>query len=160
MFDQDLVREAKDDAVQLPDGFDGLNQLVSQAESLLNNNDLARAIDRALDLLSEHGRDMVDTCSFVLLEQLRDRMALPQPDSLSPADTGVGEYCAPGPAESQEPVWLLRFEDIDKSDQFHFDETSALSAFARAESLGWNCYLFEQVKRNKKSQNDCIEGEA
>ena len=108
---------------------------------------LLHALDRALDLLSQQGQDIADTCAFVELEALRETVERPESDTLLPSQSGAGEYCAPGPAESQAPVWLLRFEDIDKPDQYLFDEAAARKAFARTESLGWNCYLFEQAKR-------------
>lgn len=65
----------------------------------------------------------------------------------SPVETGVGDLCAPGPADKQAPAYILRFEDHDRPDMAIFDPDQARAAFARAELLGWNCHLFELAKR-------------
>jgi len=64
-----------------------------------------------------------------------------------PHQTGVGEWCAPGPAADQRPAWLLRFADTDRGDCVYYDEQEARRAFAQAEGRGWNCYLFEFARR-------------
>jgi hypothetical protein len=64
-----------------------------------------------------------------------------------PHQTGVGEWCAPGPAADQRRAWLLRFADVDRGDCVYYDEQEARGAFARSEARGWNCYLFEYARR-------------
>ncbi|CAB3729243.1 hypothetical protein [Achromobacter piechaudii] len=64
-----------------------------------------------------------------------------------PHQTGVGEWCAPGPAADQRRAWLLRFADTDRGDCVYYDEQEARRAFAQAEGRGWNCYLFEYAAR-------------
>lgn len=64
-----------------------------------------------------------------------------------PHHTGVGEWCAPGPAAGQRRAWLLRFADADRGDCVYYDEQEARRAFAQAEGRGWNCYLFEYARR-------------
>lgn len=66
---------------------------------------------------------------------------------LDPRQTGVGMYCAPGPAEGQQPRWLLYFDDADRTSAVYDDEKAARRAFAAAEARGWNCYLFEPARR-------------
>ena len=61
--------------------------------------------------------------------------------------TGVGEWCAPGPAKEQAKRWLLLYEDANIEYVTFDNEASARAAFGRAESIGWNCHLFEHVKR-------------
>lgn len=51
-------------------------------------------------------------------------------------------YCAPG--DSQEPKWLLTFEDPDKGYCLFSDEVEAMSVFAKA-SQTWNCCLWQLV---------------
>lgn len=74
------------------------------------------------------------TCSYV-------------PSHDQPHQTGVGEWCAPGPAAEQRQTWLLRFADTDRPDCVYYDEMEARRAFAQAEGRGWNCYLFEYARR-------------
>jgi hypothetical protein len=64
-----------------------------------------------------------------------------------PHQTGVGEWCAPGPAAEQRQAWLLRFADADRGDCVYYDEQEARRAFAQSEGRGWNCYLFEYARR-------------
>lgn len=64
-----------------------------------------------------------------------------------PQQTGVGEWCAPGPAAEQRRAWLLRFADTERGDCVYYDEQEARRAFAQAEGRGWNCYLFEFARR-------------
>jgi hypothetical protein len=64
-----------------------------------------------------------------------------------PEETGVGDWCAPGPADEQKQKWLLMFEDRDMVFSVFEDEQEALDAFARAECGGWNCHLFALVRR-------------
>lgn len=61
--------------------------------------------------------------------------------------------CAP--SDSQARAWMLRFNDADLGDCLYDNEPEAHAAFDRAESLGWNCYLWRlddrhpaQVARN------------
>lgn len=65
-----------------------------------------------------------------------------------PQNTGVGLYCAPGPAIKQERLWLLRYEDADVRDVIIDREQEAREAFASAEGHGWNCHLFEHALRD------------
>lgn len=64
-----------------------------------------------------------------------------------PHQTGVGEWCAPGPAAEQRRTWMLRFADTERGDCIYYDEQEARRAFAQAEGRGWNCYLFEFARR-------------
>lgn len=61
--------------------------------------------------------------------------------------TGVGNWCAPGPASEQSRRWLLRFDDASLGDAVFENEIDALNAFGRAEAMGWNCHLFAHVPR-------------
>ena len=69
------------------------------------------------------------------------------PSHDQPQQTGVGEWCAPGPAAEQRQTWLLRFADTERGDCVYYDEQEARRAFAQAEGRGWNCYLFEFARR-------------
>lgn len=60
---------------------------------------------------------------------------------------GVGDWCAPGPAATQERKFILRFEDADRGEAHYTDALEALRAFDRAEGNGWNCHLFAHVPR-------------
>jgi DNA-directed RNA polymerase subunit RPC12/RpoP len=53
------------------------------------------------------------------------------------SQTGVGEWCAPGPAAAQKQQWLVVFDD----------EVKARESFANAEAGGWNCHLFQHAPR-------------
>lgn len=64
-----------------------------------------------------------------------------------PEETGVGDWCAPGPAAQQERKWILWFEDQDRSVSVFDTEQDGRDAFARAESHGWNCHLLTHVPR-------------
>lgn len=68
---------------------------------------------------------------------------------LEPERTGVGEWCAPGPAAKQVRRWMLTFDDADRGYCLYEDEQQARDAFARCEGLGWNCYLWELSPRSK-----------
>jgi DNA-directed RNA polymerase subunit RPC12/RpoP len=63
------------------------------------------------------------------------------------SQTGVGEWCAPGPANTQARNWLLMFDDQDRGFSVFEDEQEARNAFAKAESSGWNCHLFQHAPR-------------
>ncbi|WP_432262761.1 hypothetical protein [Cupriavidus sp. TMH.W2] len=63
-------------------------------------------------------------------------------------ETGVGPWCAPGPAATQVPGWLLRFEDVDRGDVTFDDEDAARRAFARAEGQGYNAHLLTHAPRD------------
>lgn len=86
----------------------------------------------------------------------RDRAALSIPDNKtdradfdSPEHTGVGDWCAPGPAAEQKRQWLLWYEDRDKGYQLYENEAEARAAFARSETMGWNCHLFQHASRKR-----------
>jgi len=72
------------------------------------------------------------------------------PPVARPEDTGVGRYCAPGPAHEQAGVWLLRFEDKDREECHYDTEEEAREAFSSAEAHGWNCHLFAPALRVKE----------
>jgi hypothetical protein len=55
------------------------------------------------------------------------------------------KWCHPGDENRQ--MWLLMFDDADRGSAIYFDETQALSAFARAEGMGFNCHLLSSVER-------------
>lgn len=87
-----------------------------------------------------------------LLSKLRapvadERAARYVPFHDQPQKTGVGEWCAPGPAAEQRQAWWLRFADTDRGDCVYYDEQEARRAFAQTEGRGWNCYLFEYARR-------------
>lgn len=65
----------------------------------------------------------------------------------NPETTGVGAWCAPGPAANQRKTWLLVFEDRDRGSIPFDDEDAAYAMFAKAEAGGWNCHLFEVSPR-------------
>ena len=65
----------------------------------------------------------------------------------NPEETGVGQWCAPGPAAEQQRSWLLVFEDQDRGNVPFNDEDVAYAMFAKAEAGGWNCHLFETAPR-------------
>lgn len=93
-----------------------------------------------------HGPESTDEA---LVKHWNRRPAHPATGLLtfSPEETGVGEYCAPGPAAEQRPRFLLRFEDPLRGEAVFEDAQEARQAFARAEGNGWNCYLFKLVRR-------------
>jgi len=62
--------------------------------------------------------------------------------------TGVGNWCAPGPASEQDRKWLLMFEDRDRGCCTYTDAAEAYRAFCKAEAMGWNCHLFAHVPRD------------
>lgn len=74
-------------------------------------------------------------------------VAQPQKYTDDPRQTGVGLWCAPGPAAEQARLFVLRFEDQDRGEAHYTDEPEARTAFARAEARGWNCHLFAHVER-------------
>lgn len=63
------------------------------------------------------------------------------------ARSGVGDYCTVGPASEQAQKFLLMFEDRDRGVCIYPDEHQARTAFAEAESRGWNCHLFGLLRR-------------
>ncbi len=73
-----------------------------------------------------------------------------------PEETGVGEWCAPGPETEQKQKWLLMFEDKDMAFSVFDDEQEARIAFASAECGGWNCHLF--VLAPRKTPNVKVRG--
>jgi len=74
----------------------------------------------------------------------------------TPEETGVGEYCAPGPAADQQKRWILKFEDQDRGDAVFDDESKAREAFAYSESRGWNCHLFEHCRRTPPAEQPAV----
>ncbi len=70
------------------------------------------------------------------------------------ASTGVGDYCTIGPASEQAQKFLLMFEDRDRGVCIYTDEQQARTAFADAESRGWNCHLFGLLRRNAVPPSD------
>lgn len=62
-------------------------------------------------------------------------------------NTGVGDWCAPGPAAEQHRRWMLVFEDADRGPLVFDDEAEARMMFHRAEGGGWNCHLFQTAPR-------------
>lgn len=75
---------------------------------------------------------------------LEQRVGRPVPER-----TGVGELCAPG--DKQAHRWLLTFDDADRGYALYEDEAQARDGFARAEALGWNCYLWALVPRKERA---------
>jgi hypothetical protein len=70
------------------------------------------------------------------------------PDYIIPHPTGVGRWCAPGPADQQVQRWLLHFEDRDLGINVYTDEATARRDFHRAEARGWNCHLLQLCERS------------
>lgn len=68
--------------------------------------------------------------------------------------TGVGQWCAPGPASEQTRKWLLMFDDRDRGLNVYEDEAEARRAFAMAEGRGWNCHLFAHAPRGLTTNID------
>lgn len=66
---------------------------------------------------------------------------------VEPGETGVGPFCAPGPARTQSEAFIVRFADANREDVLIFDREEARRVFAQAEAMGWNCYLFELARR-------------
>lgn len=69
--------------------------------------------------------------------------------------TGVGCWCAPGPATEQTRKWLVLFEDKDKGQHVFEDETEAYLFFGKAEAMGWNCHLFAHAPRVTPNAYSC-----
>jgi hypothetical protein len=66
----------------------------------------------------------------------------------SPEESGKGKLCAPvSNGVDQEEHYLIVFEDNDRENIIMTDRQLAREAFARFELSGWNCHLFEQMKR-------------
>jgi hypothetical protein len=80
------------------------------------------------------------------IQRLTERLAQ-QPVSV-PERTGVGDLCAPGPADQQKQRYLVLFDDADMGISYFDDEATAREFFAVAEGRGYNCYLFELSKRS------------
>lgn len=75
------------------------------------------------------------------------QVAQPRSYTDDPSQTGVGAWCAPGPAAQQQRKFVLRFEDQDRGEAHYTDEDEARQAFAQAEARGWNCHLLAHVAR-------------
>lgn len=58
-------------------------------------------------------------------------------------------FCAP--KDSQRPKWLLTFEDADRGHSIYEDESEAYAAFARANDMGSNCYLWQLAPKKEIS---------
>jgi len=61
------------------------------------------------------------------------------------SEYGVGDWCHPGDDPQQR--WVIVFEDNDVPMSIYYDEQEAITAFRRAECMGWNCHLFTSVPR-------------
>ncbi|SRR6266404_279051 len=113
--------------------------------------------DRYKKIMSDFGMPN-STSLYLALKQVENeatQAALSQPHAPiyampkdMPCNTGVGLYCAPGPASEQERHWILRYEDADHTDVILNDEQAAREAFSAAEGRGWNCHLFEHALRD------------
>jgi hypothetical protein len=69
----------------------------------------------------------------------------------SPMESGKGKLCAPvSNGVDQEESYLLVFEDHGRENIIFTDRVCARIAFAKFEFSGWNCHLFEQMKRNEE----------
>lgn len=110
------------------------------------------SLERRSNITDDEALRFARAIESALLSKLRapvadERAAGYVPFHDQPQQTGVGEWCAPGPAAEQRQTWLLRFADTDRSDCVYYDEQEARRAFAQAEGRGWNCYLFEYARR-------------
>ena len=76
------------------------------------------------------------------------------------SQTGVGEWCAPGPASTQKRQWMLVFEDKDMGVAIFDDEAAAYESFARHEAGGWNCHLFQHAPRPGQNANQTANVES
>jgi hypothetical protein len=97
---------------------------------------------------TDPGRDDVDMLHGGLMayhEILSNKRKVAQDRGIF--DSGVGQLCAPGPAEGQMRAWILKLEDQQRGDLIYYDVHEALGAFERAERLGWNCHLFVSADR-------------
>jgi hypothetical protein len=104
----------------------------------------------AAEWLRNHYQDhanIADLCDAMLAASPQEAPAQPRSYTDKPERTGVGDWCAPGPAAQQKRLWVLRFEDADRREAHYQDEDSARQGFARAEAGGWNCHLFTHVPR-------------
>lgn len=54
-------------------------------------------------------------------------------------------FCAPG--DRQRPQWLLTFDDNQRGAIPFTTEREARDMFERAETMGWNCHLWELARR-------------
>lgn len=65
-----------------------------------------------------------------------------------PKESGKGEYCASVyDGVNHNHFYILKYEDAGRGDVVLTDRDIAREAFAKAEMMGWNCYLFEPMKR-------------
>jgi hypothetical protein len=92
-------------------------------------------VKQAMPESNDDWRRMVDAMTYALM---------PPKD---PARSGVGAWCAPGPADEQTRRFLLRFEDADRGDIVLTNEQQARDMFAKAEGRGWNCHLLAHLPR-------------
>lgn len=122
---------------------DGGEHLLAPRNSMA---DLEEAFD-ACEHLPEPEEGLVSEGWNRALRMLRRMAGQDSWLNFTPTETGVGVYCAPGPADTQRPAYLLRYEDHDRGDVVMFDEQQARTAFANAEANGWNAYLFETARR-------------
>jgi hypothetical protein len=66
-----------------PEEVASVKKVFEQSQALLDDQDIARSLDRALDSLSKHGENIFDTCAFTILEEFRSQFSLPQPERSS-----------------------------------------------------------------------------
>jgi len=66
----------------------------------------------------------------------------------SPEESGKGVFCAPVVnGVDQYLAYMIVFEDADRPNVIIEDREQARIVFAKSEMMGWNCYLFEPMKR-------------
>lgn len=135
--------------------FNDIDELLFKAAQVYQAPDEPSA-PASKSLLIECAESLEENCaqegrlsSFVDLAR-RCREAADEPS----ASTGVGDYCTIGPASEQAQKFLLMFEDRDRGVCIYTDEQQARTAFADAESRGWNCHLFGLLRRNAVPPTD------
>ena len=66
-----------------------------------------------------------------------------------PIESGKGILCAPTDGGTKQfKAFIIVFEDQDRSNITITDRAIARKTFARFELMGWNCHLFEHMKRD------------
>lgn len=72
----------------------------------------------------------------------------------TPTESGKGDLCAPVEnGVTQREFFLIVFEDQDRQNRTFTDRDTAREHFARLELGGWNCHLFEHMKRADQSND-------
>ena len=112
--------------------------LVEKAEYELHVFERVSA-DTGQELLDEVKRHRANTAN-------RTKVAL-KLHQAGLGNTGVGNFCAPGPAAEQKQAWMLMFDDRDRGTAIYYDEEEAYMAFGKAEAMGWNCNLLTHAPR-------------